>query len=249
MYLLASSLLLILSAARAAEYKDPSLGVVTELSDENFDQHIDKGGIWLVKVYAPWCSHCRQMEPVWQALAKELEEHNVHVAKIDGTRNRLLMSRFRVEAYPSMFLLRDSRTWSYQGTRSVSAIKEFVLDRYKASSPLPVHKCPNHWVGRVLGKVHSLPKLMWRAYNKLKEEGGWSDLGILGAALAVPVVTGGILICLVDALYVQRGARSSHEEQAAGVAPVADPALGAEGFVDDGDGGFEPLGHEHEHHE
>ncbi len=28
------------------------------------------------------CSHCRQLEPVWQSLAEEMQDHNVHVAKV-----------------------------------------------------------------------------------------------------------------------------------------------------------------------
>jgi hypothetical protein len=40
----------------------------------------------------------------------------------DGTRNRVLLMRFGVEAYPSIFLLREGKTWQYEEGRSVQQV-------------------------------------------------------------------------------------------------------------------------------
>lgn len=62
------------------------------------------------------------MEPAWAALATELKRHGIQVAKTDGMQNRVLMKRFGVLGFPSIFLLRDGATWQYTGMRSVQDV-------------------------------------------------------------------------------------------------------------------------------
>lgn len=41
---------------------------------------------------------------------------------MDGTRNRVLLMRFAVEGYPSIYLLRDGKTWQYNGARGLQQV-------------------------------------------------------------------------------------------------------------------------------
>eukprot|EP00879_Flechtneria_rotunda_P027064 GHRR01028926.1.p1 GENE.GHRR01028926.1~~GHRR01028926.1.p1 ORF type:complete len:186 (+),score=40.10 GHRR01028926.1:135-692(+) len=100
-------------------------GDVVILGDTNFDQ-LTSTGVWLVDIYAPWCSHCQQLEPTWHALAREMDAHGVNVAKVDGMQNKVLMKRFGVVGFPSIFLLRDGQTWQYTGMRSVGEVSTCV---------------------------------------------------------------------------------------------------------------------------
>ena len=47
--------------------------------DENFDNLTSDGSAWMIDVYATWCSHCRQLEPQWNLLAKELAPLGIRV--------------------------------------------------------------------------------------------------------------------------------------------------------------------------
>lgn len=54
-----------------------------------------------MKFYAPWCGHCKKMEPTWDELATSLKG-KVNVAKVDVTANRELGSRFDIKGFPTV---------------------------------------------------------------------------------------------------------------------------------------------------
>jgi thiol-disulfide isomerase/thioredoxin len=183
---------------------------VVDLDDGTFDQ-LTRSGAWMIDIYAPGCIHCQKLEPTWRELANALEADGVRVAKIDGTRNRVLLMRFAVEGYPSIFLVRDGQAWQYQGSRTVPALRHFALSGHKASRPLPFHKSPVSAMGRTMGVLHSLPALARRAYAHFKDEKGFSDAAIIGGALAAPLALGGLAICALDAIYTRRAPPGVHD--------------------------------------
>lgn len=48
----------------------------------------------------------------------------VMVLQIDGMKNRVLMKRFNVLGFPSIYLLKDGNTWQYTGMRTVSDVSD-----------------------------------------------------------------------------------------------------------------------------
>ncbi|KIZ06106.1 thioredoxin-related transmembrane protein 1 [Monoraphidium neglectum] len=178
-------------------------GKVVELRDDNFDS-LTRSGAWFVDIYAPWCSHCQRLEPTWRQLADELKPLGVSVAKVDGTKNKVLLMRFGVEAYPSIYLLREGKSWQYDGARSFQSLKEFALTGFKSAQPMPFHKSPVSAFGRVMGALHSFPALAKRAYTHLREDKGFSDMTIISGLLLVPLALGGLGICILDVMYTRQ---------------------------------------------
>lgn len=47
---------------------------VVTLTDANFEQLVLKSkDLWLVEFYAPWCGHCKNLEPHYKAAAAQLK--------------------------------------------------------------------------------------------------------------------------------------------------------------------------------
>lgn len=68
-----------------------------------------------VDLYAPWCGHCRKLEPSYKALANRLKHvKSLRIAKMDATRNEL--DNVVIRGYPTILLYPANREGSLQYT-------------------------------------------------------------------------------------------------------------------------------------
>ena len=85
----------------------------------------------------PKISHCKQLEPVYTALAEELKSiPNIVIAKMDGTENDLpLDSPYQVQGFPTLFLLNSSlklykaetnEVVDFDESRDLEGLKKFL---------------------------------------------------------------------------------------------------------------------------
>ena len=76
------------AAAAAVGSNEPSEGLY-QLTGTTFDTHVAKGHHF-IKFYAPWCGHCKRMEPTWAELAKLHEKEGAKIAKVNTYLSGLL---------------------------------------------------------------------------------------------------------------------------------------------------------------
>lgn len=58
---------------------------VVVLDEASFNEKVLKSkDIWLVEFYAPWCGHCKKLEPEWNEAASKLKG-TVKLGKVDAT--------------------------------------------------------------------------------------------------------------------------------------------------------------------
>ena len=87
----------------------------------------------LVEFYAPWCGHCKSLEPKYKKLAKKLQKRDdIVVAKFDATANDA-MPEFKFTGFPTLFFVSagDNEITVYDGEREVKAMADFVKKQVK----------------------------------------------------------------------------------------------------------------------
>ncbi|KAM9844981.1 protein disulfide-isomerase tmx3a-like [Aulostomus maculatus] len=113
----------------------PSVRSFVEELDDSFTESRGDEEIWLIKFYAPWCSFCKQLDPVWHQIGSELKSLGspVNVGKSDASVNRGLAKEFQVQGYPTILMSKKNKKYNYLGPRTKDGIMDFV-DR--VSGPL-----------------------------------------------------------------------------------------------------------------
>uniref|UniRef100_A0A1A8EQE7 Protein disulfide-isomerase A6 n=1 Tax=Nothobranchius korthausae TaxID=1143690 RepID=A0A1A8EQE7_9TELE len=115
---------------------------VIELTDDNFDKLVlESGDVWMVEFFAPWCGHCKNLEPEWTAAAtavKEQTKGKVHLGAVDATVHQGLASRYEIRGFPTIKIFRKGEEpEDYQGGRSRGDIIEKALDLFSDNAAPP----------------------------------------------------------------------------------------------------------------
>jgi protein disulfide-isomerase A6 len=102
-----------------------SLASVVHIKDEkDFKTEVLQfPGVAIVEFYAPWCGHCKNLEPEYKKAAETL--HGVvKVVAVDATVHGALAQKYGVQGYPTlkMFGLDKKSPTAYEGERKADAI-------------------------------------------------------------------------------------------------------------------------------
>jgi thioredoxin 1 len=78
------------------------------LTDENFEQTIQKNKLVLVDFWANWCGPCRALAPTIEELAKE-NIGKMLIGKLDVDENPAIAERFKVFSIPTMIFFKNGQ--------------------------------------------------------------------------------------------------------------------------------------------
>ena len=110
---------------------------VLTLTTANFAPTLKELPVALVEFYAPWCGHCKRLEPEYEKAATELAKTGLDVAlaKVDATEETGLASQYGVRGYPTLKLFRfGEEAAPYEGQRTARDIVKFMKKHSTPSS-------------------------------------------------------------------------------------------------------------------
>jgi len=92
----------------------------------------------LIEAYAPWCGHCKTLEPKYKQLAERMAKYSdtLTIAKIDATANSLPPA-YAARGYPTIFFAQANKKDApikYEGAREIEDFVSFI--KREATLPL-----------------------------------------------------------------------------------------------------------------
>jgi len=105
---------------------------VVDLDATTFGDHVGSHNLVLAEFFAPWCGHCKNLAPEYEAAADTIKESNedITLAKVDCTENQELCTEYGVRGFPTLYVFEDGeKTSQYSGARKADDISSYLLKR------------------------------------------------------------------------------------------------------------------------
>lgn len=143
---------------------------VVELTEANFNALVmESNDIWLVEFFAPWCGHCKNLAPEWEAAASQLKG-SVKLGAVDATAHGSLAGTYGVKGYPTIKVFpagKKGKAVDYNGPREAGGIVEYANRLLEESNvPPPITQITNQAVlndlcsGKKLCAIMFLPDIL-----------------------------------------------------------------------------------------
>ncbi|XP_054851253.1 thioredoxin-related transmembrane protein 4 [Eublepharis macularius] len=163
-------------------------------------------GQWMVEFYAPWCPACQQMESAWEAFARDGEDLEISVGKVDVTQEPGVSGRFFVTTLPTIFHAKDGVFRKYRGSRMLEDLEGYILERkWEAVEPVAGWKSPSSIMMHGMAGLFYLSGWIRQIHNYLTGSLGiheWGSYAVfILATLLLGLILGLLLVLLGDCVF------------------------------------------------
>ncbi|XP_027215964.1 protein disulfide-isomerase TMX3 isoform X1 [Penaeus vannamei] len=142
---------------------------VLELSDRFLELRGESS--WLIMFYAPWCGHCKKLDPVWNHVAHALYGTEIRVGRVDCTRFTAVATEFNIKGFPTIMYLKGDTKHTYTGDRAKEDIVGYAV---RMAAPPIQHIASFHHLKDIIAQedlffVYAGEKEgpLWDAYSEL----------------------------------------------------------------------------------
>jgi len=90
----------------------------------------------MLEIYAPWCSHCKSLKPIYDELATKLLPHDhIIISKMDGTANESTHDDIEWNAFPTIYYFKagEKKPKKYEGGRTLEEMMKFIKENSSKS--------------------------------------------------------------------------------------------------------------------
>lgn len=132
--------------ASAAQAHDEWGGNVVQLTESNFeDKVLESKDVWLVCFYAPWCGHCKRLQPEYEEASRLIKKENlpnIKLGAIDASMYQEFAQKYGIQGFPTlMYFPAGTKTRKdakpYQGERSSNSIVQWARGMVAKFRPPP----------------------------------------------------------------------------------------------------------------
>jgi thioredoxin 1 len=96
-----------------------------EITNENFQTTVEKGGIVLLDWWAPWCGPCRAFGPIYERVAAK--HPDITFGKVNTEAEPALAMQFQISSIPTLMVIRDrTLLFSQAGMLPERALEDLV---------------------------------------------------------------------------------------------------------------------------
>uniref|UniRef100_A0A8R1DPK3 Thioredoxin domain-containing protein n=1 Tax=Caenorhabditis japonica TaxID=281687 RepID=A0A8R1DPK3_CAEJA len=116
-------------------------GKVIELTDSNFESLVlNSKDAWMVEFFAPWCGHCKNLEPAWKKAAKQMGG-TVKFGALDATIHKSISDKFNIRGFPTIKFFAPGSSVKdgedYHGGRSSNDLVAYAESKFATVAPPP----------------------------------------------------------------------------------------------------------------
>lgn len=145
-----------------------------ELTPSNWNEHTAGKTVFL-KMFAPWCGHCKAMKPAWDAVSKEYKNSDfVLMADVDCVgEGKEICDKNGVRGFPTIKYGDPNNLEDYKGGRDEDALRKFAAE-LKPSCNVATH---DHCSDEQIKVIEGFQKLEKEELQQLIDK---AEAGIMG---------------------------------------------------------------------
>jgi thioredoxin len=101
-----------------------------ELTEQNFEAQVKKGGILFIDFWAQWCPPCRAFAPVFEAAA--VKHADIVFGKVNTEEQPGLGAAFEIQAIPTLAVFREGVLLFAEAGAIPAKALEQLIDKVRA---------------------------------------------------------------------------------------------------------------------